>query len=101
MLPLPAQGKHNFAYFPVLVGPEYSLSRDGLYEKLKAAGIHARRYFYPLISDMPMYRGLPSATPSNLPVARETAERILCLPIYPDLAESDIQRIIDIVRQGV
>lgn len=100
VLPLPAQGKHNFAYFPVLVGPEYPLTRDELYEKLKAAGIHARRYFYPLISDMPMYRGLPSAAQTNLPIALETAERILCLPIYPDLSEADVQRVIDIVRSA-
>lgn len=89
---------HNYSYFPILVEPDYSLSRNELYETLREAKIHARRYFYPLISDMPMYRGLQSATAANLPVAKSIAERILCLPIYPDLGEEDRDRIIDIIR---
>lgn len=88
----------NYSYFPVLVGPDYPLGRDELYDKFKTAGIYARRYFYPLISDMPMYRGFPSAMPANLLNAKVAAEQILCLPIYPDLAESDQQRVIHIIR---
>jgi dTDP-4-amino-4,6-dideoxygalactose transaminase len=87
----------NHAYFPILVQPDYSLSRDALYEKLKDRGIHARRYFYPLISNFPMYRGMSSAKRSNLPVASEAASRILCLPIYPALTNLDQQRIINTV----
>lgn len=94
----PADTKHNFSYFPVLVNSDYPLSRDALYQRLREAGIHARRYFYPLISDMPMYRGLSSANAANLPQAKRISERILCLPIYPDLADEDQQRVIKIVR---
>lgn len=75
----------NYAYFPILVDSEYHLSRDQLYEKLKANGIYARRYFYPLISDFPMYRDLPSSDSANLPVATSASARVLCLPIYSDL----------------
>jgi dTDP-4-amino-4,6-dideoxygalactose transaminase len=75
----------NYAYFPVLVEADYALSRDDLYHLLKQHDIHPRRYFYPLISDFPMYRGLPSAHHENLPVATIAAQQILCLPIYPDL----------------
>lgn len=85
---------HNFSYFPILVEKDYPLSRDELYQHLKSHGIHARRYFYPLISDFPMYRCLPSAKASNLPNAREIADKVLCLPIYPDLTEEDLRRII-------
>jgi dTDP-4-amino-4,6-dideoxygalactose transaminase len=89
----------NFAYFPVLVSAEYGLSRDGLYDKLKARGIHARRYFYPLLSDFPMYRGLPSARRENLPVATRVAQQVLCLPIYPALLPEEQQAIINIIRE--
>ncbi|TXG98162.1 MAG: hypothetical protein E6R09_11755, partial [Rhodocyclaceae bacterium] len=65
-----------------------------LYEKLKSQGIYARRYFYPLISDFPMYRGLPSAERRNLPVAVAAAEKVLCLPIYPNLSADDQARVI-------
>ncbi|SHI18833.1 DegT/DnrJ/EryC1/StrS family aminotransferase [Pollutimonas bauzanensis] len=84
----------NYAYFPILVGHEYPLSRDALYHGLKDAGIHSRRYFHPLISDFPMYRGLSSAHRSNLPVAANAAQQVLCLPIYPDLDMSVVEHII-------
>lgn len=83
----------NFAYFPILVEADYPISRDGLHQILKDNGIHPRRYFYPLISDFSMYRGLPSAHPDNLPVAVEAAEKILCLPIYPNLDDRQIDTI--------
>lgn len=75
----------NYAYFPILVDDDYPISRDDLYQALKDVGIHPRRYFYPLISDFPMYRGLPSSHRDNLPVAAKAARQVLCLPIYPDL----------------
>ncbi len=84
----------NYSYFPILVEPDYPLTRDILYEKLKMHNYYARRYFYPLISDFPMYRGLPSARRDNLPVATQISERVLCLPIYPEL---DYQNVKDIV----
>ena len=87
----------NYAYFPIMVDASYPIGRDGLYHKLKARGIHPRRYFYPLISDFPMYRGLPSARPENLPVAVEAAQQVLCLPIYPDLDMSVVDEIVGLI----
>lgn len=87
----------NNAYFPILVGPDYPLSRDALYQKLKEHGVHARRYFYPLISSFPMYRDMPSSQPGHLPVATRVANEVICLPIYPALENSDLHRIIDLV----
>lgn len=83
----------NYAYFPIMVESDYPLERDTLYQRLREAGIFTRRYFYPLISEMPMYRGLASAGAHNLPRATEAARRILCLPIYPGLADDQVQRI--------
>ena len=87
----------NFAYFPILVEADYPISRDDLYLKLKDNGIHLRRYFYPLISDFSMYRGLPSAQQDNLPVAVAAAEKILCLPIYPALEDAEIEAIAQLI----
>lgn len=81
--------EHNYSYFPVLIDAnKYGLSRDDVYNRFKELNIFTRRYFYPLISQFPTYRGLPSAKADNLPVAEKITEQILCLPIYPDL---DIQ----------
>ena len=96
--PLPGGVPANPSYFPLLVGPEYPLSRDGLYDRLRTRNIFPRRYFYPLLTNFPMYSGLASAAPANLPVATAIAERILCLPIHPDLTEEDQARVIDGIR---
>ncbi|MCE1275061.1 MAG: DegT/DnrJ/EryC1/StrS family aminotransferase [Chlorobiales bacterium] len=89
----------NHGYFPVLVGPEYPLTRDALYDKLKTRGYHARRYFYPLISDFPMYRGFPSSRRDNLPVATQMAEQVLCLPIFPALDHQTVEDIVAIIAE--
>jgi len=83
----------NYSYFPILVSEDYPISRDELNQKLKDIGINPRRYFYPLISEFPMYRGLPSAHRDNLPVATAASSQVLCLPIYPDLEMSVIDEI--------
>ncbi len=83
----------NYAYFPILVGDDYPIGRDELFQKLKERGINPRRYFYPLISEFPMYRGLPSAHRDHLPLATKAARQVLCLPIYPDLEMSVVDEI--------
>lgn len=88
----------NYAYFPILVKPDYPLDREGLYQKLRDNNIYARRYFYPLISDFPMYRGLPSASQKNLPVASKAASEVLCLPIYPSLTDSALDLILHLIK---
>jgi dTDP-4-amino-4,6-dideoxygalactose transaminase len=89
--------KSNYAYFPILVEDDYPLTRDKLYEKLRDCGIFTRRYFYPLISEFPMYREMASSSISNLPNATVAAQKILCLPIYPELSDEEILRIVSII----
>lgn len=97
-LSLPADTKYNYSYFPIVVDKGYSISREELYKKFRQHGIYARLYFYPLISEFPMYRGLPSAAQSNLPVAKKVADQVICLPIYPDLENESITRIVSIIK---
>ena len=96
-MPRTRVGRSNYSYFPILVEPDYAISRDGLYQKLKDHGIHPRRYFYPLISEFSMYRGLPSSQPDRLSAAAAASQKILCLPIYPDLDPADVERIADLI----
>lgn len=89
---------YNYSYFPVFVNENnYSKTRDDLYEHLKQHNVYGRRYFYPLISQFPIYKGLISAKPENLPVAEQKTKEVICLPIYPDLEESIVHRICDIL----
>ena len=88
--------KHNYSYFPVFVNAEeYGMTRDELYFKMKEHGVLGRRYFYPLISTFNTYKGLPSASPENLPVAMQIANEVICLPMHHGLKERDIDKVIE------
>ena len=91
------QAKANYSYFPIMIESDYPLTRDEIYQKMKDKGIYARRYFYPLISDFPMYRGMESAQKGHLPVASVIAKKVICLPIYPNLNNEDLSRIVSIL----
>lgn len=88
----------NNGYFPVLLDDDYPMERDALYQHMRQHGVHVRRYFYPLISDFPMYQHLPSAKADNLPVASRIANQVLCLPIYPALSDEQQSEIIGLLR---
>ena len=91
---------HCYSYFPILIDKkEYGISRDDLYEKLKQHDILGRRYFYPLISDFEPYKNLCSAKKDNLPVATKIAEQVLCLPIYVDLKNNEVEHIVNIIQK--
>ena len=96
--PLPSDEiDYNYAYFPVEIDEnEFGISRDQLYERLKEYNIFTRRYFYPLICDFACYRSVPVADP--LKVARRVAPKILALPIYVELFESNICKICDVIK---
>ncbi|WP_455816059.1 DegT/DnrJ/EryC1/StrS family aminotransferase [Pseudomonas cerasi] len=95
---IPQNVQWNYSYFPVMVDETYPLTRDELYETLKRQGILSRRYFYPLISSFPMYRGLDSAAEARLPVANRVSSQVICLPIYPGLAHETVLDIVNIIK---
>jgi len=75
----------------------FGCSRDALHRELRTYNVFTRKYFYPLCSQYDCYRGLPSAAPSNLPVATRAAQEVLCVPLYGGLSETDVNRICDMV----
>lgn len=93
----PEQDQVNWSYFPIRVKPDFALGRDALYEELKSRGIAGRRYFYPLISEFPMYRGLPSAQASLLPHATQASREVICLPQHPGLSDAEVHRVCDLI----
>jgi dTDP-4-amino-4,6-dideoxygalactose transaminase len=88
--------RQNYSYFPVLFDPaRFGRSRDEVADTLALNDIYARRYFHPLTSRFTAY-GDRFAT-SSTPRAEQTAERVLTLPLYPDLALEDVDRICEII----
>lgn len=92
--------RHNYSYFPIFVDAEkFGRTRDQLYFDMKAEDVLGRRYFYPLISDFSTYRGLPSATRENLPVAYRLADTVLCLPMHHALTDEEIERVLNCIKK--
>lgn len=90
----------NYAYFPILVGPEYGMTRDQLYNLLQEHNIFARRYFYPLITELSVYKEMAELRRHPLSNAEEVASKVICLPIYPGLELADVEKIVSIIRAG-
>jgi len=90
--------RHNYSYFPIFIDVDkYGMERDALYFKMKEHNILGRRYFYPLISDFSTYRGLESASIENLPVAHKIADNVICLPMYHNMSDIEIGRVLDLI----
>lgn len=84
----------NYAYFPIVVEDEYGLSRNQLYELLKKYDIYSRKYFYPISNDFEMYANCKGETP----IARDISEKVLTLPLYPDLSMDSVCKICKIIK---
>ena len=82
----------NYAYFPVVFdGAKYT--RDEAAKRLAEQGINARKYFFPLTNHNEAYgfRG------KETPIALHISERVLTLPLYPDLAMEDVDLICELI----
>lgn len=86
--------KDNYAYFPIIVSDSYPLTRNQLFEKLKEHNIFSRKYFYPLMTDLDIYKQYKSDTPN----AKLLSEQVLCLPMYPALENDIIDTIVSIIK---
>lgn len=89
--------EYNYSYFPVVFHSEEELTR--VVNALEAEQIFPRRYFWPLLSDMPVFQSDKVA--GTLDVAKSISSRILCLPFYPSLSDEDRARICAITRDVV
>jgi dTDP-4-amino-4,6-dideoxygalactose transaminase len=79
--------------FPVRVG-----DRDGLRGRLAEAGVQTGIHYPHALHDQPAVAG-PCRLPCDVPVAERWAAEELSLPLYPGLAEADIERIAAICRE--
>jgi dTDP-4-amino-4,6-dideoxygalactose transaminase len=75
----------NHSYFPVVFGNEDELLR--VKKELELGGIFPRRYFYPTLSSLNYVEN------GITPIADQIAKSILCLPMYFELGEYEIEMI--------
>jgi dTDP-4-amino-4,6-dideoxygalactose transaminase len=74
--------------------------RDAIYSNLISKGIKPRKYFFPLTTDFAYFRkrGEELTKKYGLKTASNISNRILCLPLYPDLEMTDVNRTIRIIK---
>ncbi len=84
--------ENNFSYFPVVFESEEKMME--IRNRLNAADIFPRRYFYPSLNNL-CYIG----ESQSCPVSESLASRILCLPLYAELDPADQQRIIHTITE--
>lgn len=89
--------KNNYAYFPILVEDDYGITRDALSDCLRAEGIYARKYFYPLNSDQACFKN--KYRKASLNQARTLSQKVLVLPLYEDLNMEQIEHITSIINR--
>ena len=85
--------EYNYAYYPVVFADESQLLR--VFDALQKNDIYPRRYFYPSLNK------LPYVDSASCPISEDIASRIACLPLYPDLPESDVLNICKIVKENL
>ena len=99
LMPELAGVESSYQYCAVRIDSSlFGASRDDVHQTLKTFNVFARKYFYPLCSDYPSYRTLPSASPECLPVAHAAVSQVLCLPLYGSLDDDTVHSICDIVQ---
>ena len=100
-LKLPAYDRqdiqYNYGYYPVLFADRES--RDRIYDHLRKEDIYARKYFYPLTAEAECFRGKYLLT--ELQNARQIADRVLVLPLYPELEYDVMLHIAEIMKEDL
>lgn len=78
--------ENNFAYYLIVFETEELMLK--CIELLKAHEIFTRRYFYPSLAT-----ALPYVEQQNLTITDDVSQRVLCLPLYYDLALEEVDLI--------
>ena len=88
----------NYAYFPVVFDPEvFGKDRDAVASELERHDVFARKYFYPITSQMKCLKG-KQVHPT--PIAEEISQRVLTLPLFADMTKEMVDQVCDLVLEG-
>ncbi len=98
----PAPGDvHSWHLFPIRLRLDrIVVDRAAVVDRLAALGIGTSVHFIPLHLH-PYYRRTYGYAPTDLPVATREYEREISLPIYPDLTDDDVDRVVRSLETAV
>jgi dTDP-4-amino-4,6-dideoxygalactose transaminase len=81
---------YNYAYYPIIFESEEELIAAK--SKLEDQNIFPRRYFYPSLNTLPYLHNKQTC-----PISETLARRVLCLPLYYEIENSDLETICSIL----
>lgn len=84
---------YNYAYYPVIFSSKEINVK--IIMALNKEGYYPRRYFYPSLNK------LPYVIKTKSPVSDSVSERVLCLPIFPELSHVHIKNISEIILENL
>ncbi|MBP6754840.1 MAG: DegT/DnrJ/EryC1/StrS family aminotransferase [Bacteroidia bacterium] len=84
-------GESNYSYFPIIFENENILIK--ILETLNSYNIYPRRYFYPSVNT---FTNVLNYQPMS--ISEDFSKRILCLPLYYDLSNEEIQFICNQIK---
>ena len=84
----------NYAYFPIVLKDEDETLK--VQKALNEKQIFPRRYFYPSLDTLNYIEPKQYS-----PISRDVSNRILALPVYPELTEDEQAMILDIIKKTI
>jgi dTDP-4-amino-4,6-dideoxygalactose transaminase len=102
VLPPKAAGTdlHAWHLYVVRLADDAGVDRDTFIERLFAAGIGCSVHYIPLHLH-PYWRERYGLTPERFPHSQRAYERMVSLPLYTRMSESDVDRVGDAVRAAL
>lgn len=92
-LKIRANTEWNYSYYPVIFKSEAQLL--AIQKKLNEHQIFPRRYFYPSLNTLPYLERIA------MPVSESISSRIMCLPLYVDLTNEDLNLIVSLIHESI
>ena len=83
----------NYSYYPVVFEDEATLL--GVQKALNDEGIFPRRYFYPSLNT------INYIDKRSMPISENIASRILCLPLFKELTEIELAKILEVIKNNL
>ena len=88
---------HIYHLYTIKVEDEYPSTRNQLFEKLARKGIGTSVQYFPLHL-MSLYQNTHKNKKHNFPVANDLKDKVLCLPIYPQMTDKEIQYVVSSLK---
>ncbi|MGB8346630.1 MAG: DegT/DnrJ/EryC1/StrS family aminotransferase [Ktedonobacteraceae bacterium] len=91
-----ADRTHVFYKYALLAAS--AQERKFLADFLETQGIETEQLYPLALCDQPVFQSVPHAV-ASCDIARDVTSRVVCLPIYPELSDEELARVITAVEQ--